>query len=400
MPDCYLKLAAAAAAAGYLSLVFALRWRKYDEVHRKYQHRLPDKRDAQGLTPAEAQDVVHLALGWDMPFLMTMALEFALFQTYAVPSISKLLLATRELASRETVSKRVADTELLLTTWATCPINGYFPGATNDPGQPIDPRAALSLARVNWLHSKYNISWAEKYGWRSFSDLEKHAWFVYWVEIGKRMNIKDIPPTFEALSEWREQYEKEHMKPAPSNAKVAKFTADELLFPFPKAFGIKEFGRRVTVCLMSERVRVAMMEEAQPWFMHAATLGALRALAFWNKYLMLPRRKMTSLVEIDMPRVDPATGKVRRMHPLVFQSRPWYMPQPEGFLSGIVTRLSVFFGIREFPPGPQFESEGYNIQEMGPAKFKDEGHDEIEEAASALLGCPIPKAYRMRDTKE
>ncbi|KAI5832654.1 hypothetical protein K523DRAFT_413994 [Schizophyllum commune Tattone D] len=393
MSDFYLKLAAVAAAAGYLSLVFALRWRKYEE------------------------EVVHLALGWDMPLLMTMALKFALFQTYAVPSMSKLLLATRELASRETVSKRVADTELLLTTWATCPISGYFPGVMDDPSQPIDPRAALSLARVNWLHSKYNIrngdllytlclflfepmSWAEKYGWRSFSDLEKHAWFVYWVEIGKRMNIKEIPPTFEALSEWREEYEKENMKPASTNAKVAKFTADELLFPLPKAFGIKEFGRRVTVCLMSERVRVCMMEEAQLWYMHAATLGALRALACWNKHFMLPRRKMTGLVQIDMPRVDPNTGKVQRMHPLVFQSRPWYMPKPDGMLPAIATKLSVFFGIREFPPGPQFESEGYYIQELGPANFKHEGHDEIEKAAGSLLGCPIAKPYRMGITKE
>ncbi|KAL1731939.1 hypothetical protein EV714DRAFT_207805 [Schizophyllum commune] len=392
MADFYLKLAAAAAAAGYLSLVFALRWRKYEEVHSKYQHK--------NLTPAEAQEVMHLALGCDMPFLMTMALEFALSQTYAVPTMSKLLLATRELASRETVSKRVADTELLLTTWATCPINGYFPGATNDPSQPVDPRAALSLARVNWLHSKYKISWAEKYGWRPFSELEKHAWFVYWVEIGRRMDIKDIPPTFEALSEWRENYEKENMRPAPSNAKVAKFTADELLFPFPKAFGIKEFGRRVTVCLMSERVRVSMMEEAQPWYMHAVTLGALRAFASLNTHFMLPRRKMTSLVEINMPHLNPDTGKVRRMHPLVFQSRPWYMPQPDGMLSSIMTKLSVVCGKREFPPGAQFESEGYYIQEMGPKKFKHNGHDEIEKAAGSLLGCPIPRPYRMRNTKE
>ncbi|KAI4525498.1 hypothetical protein K525DRAFT_290264 [Schizophyllum commune Loenen D] len=380
MSDIYLKLAAAAAAVGYLSL--------YNEVHREYQHKLHQKYErklhdksltpgvAQGLTPAEAQEVVHLALAWDMPFLMTMALEFALFQMYAVPSISKLLLATRELASRETVSKRVAD----VPTWATCPINGYFPRTAKEHSETIDPRAVLSLARDNWLHSKYNISWAEQYGWRSFSDVEKHAWFVYWVEIGKRMNIKDIPPTFEALSEWRDNYEKEHMKPAPSNAKVAKFTADELL--------------RVMVCLMSERVRIAMMEEAQPWYMHAATLGALRALAFWNKHFMLPRWKMTSLVEIDMPRVDPNTGKVQRMHPLVFQSRPWYMPEPDGVVSGIVTKLALFFGVvREFPPGPQFESEGYHIQEMG--------HEEIEKkATSGLPGCPIPKVYRMGVMKE
>ena len=47
-----------------------------------------------------------------------------------------------------------------------------------------------------------------------------------------------------------------------------------------------------------------------------------------------------------------------------FQSRPWYMPQPDGMLSSIMTKLSVVCGIREFPPGPQFESEGYYIQEM------------------------------------
>ncbi|KAL1741138.1 hypothetical protein HDZ31DRAFT_46068 [Schizophyllum fasciatum] len=395
MAESYLKLAAAAAAAGYLGLVFALRWRKYNEVHAKY---MPVFR-TRALTPAEAQEVVHLALGWDMPFIMTMALEFALFQTYAVPTISKLLHATKEIGARETVSKRVADTELLLTTWATCPINGFFPGQSEDPRR-IDPRAAISLARVNWMHAKYNIKWAERYGWRPFSELEKHAWFVYWVEIGKRMDIKDIPSTFEALAEWRLNYEIENMKPAPSNAKVAKSTADELLYPIPKAFGLKEFGRRVTVCLMSERVRVSMMEEAQPWYMHAATLGALRSMAFLHKHLMLPRRKMVSLVEIDMPPVDPATGKVRRMHPTVFQSRPWYMPKPDGLLSVVATRLSVFFGIRELPPSPQLQSEGYHIQEMGPLRFRDEGHDEIMEAAGSLLGCPIPKAYRMRDAKE
>ena len=45
----------------------------------------------------------------------------------------------------------------LAATWDTRPINGYFPGAAKEHSETIDPRAALSLARVNWLHSKYNI---------------------------------------------------------------------------------------------------------------------------------------------------------------------------------------------------------------------------------------------------
>ena len=34
------------------------------------------------------------------------------------------------------------------------------------------------------------------------SDVFDQAWFVYWVEIGKRMNIKDIPPTYDELKAW------------------------------------------------------------------------------------------------------------------------------------------------------------------------------------------------------
>lgn len=34
------------------------------------------------------------------------------------------------------------------------------------------------------------------------SDVFDQAWFVYWVEIGKRMNIKDTPPTYDELKAW------------------------------------------------------------------------------------------------------------------------------------------------------------------------------------------------------
>ena len=72
----------AALGVGYLGLVRALRWRRYNEVHRKYEHKLADG----SLTPAEAQEVVQLSLGYDMHWLMTQALSFALFKTYGIVS--------------------------------------------------------------------------------------------------------------------------------------------------------------------------------------------------------------------------------------------------------------------------------------------------------------------------
>ncbi|TRM66718.1 hypothetical protein BD626DRAFT_163255 [Schizophyllum amplum] len=392
---------AVAAVVGYLGLVRALRWRKYDAVHNKYAHKLVER----DLSPAEAQEIVQLALGYDMHYVMILALGFALYKTYGIPSISKLLVATKELSTEANVSRRVADTELLIATWTSCPINGHYPGAAQD-GTQSDHRAMLSMARVNWIHSKYHISnadflytlslfllepldWAERYGWRQCSELEKYAWFVYWVEIGKRMNIQDIPSTFDELKAWSSAYEEQHMVPAESNAEVAKRTTDENLYRVPAALGLKAFARRLTVCLVGERVRVAMLLEAQPWYMHAIVRLTMGLVALVQKHLMLPRRKMASLVMTEMPSVDPATGKVKRMHPHKFQPRPWYMPEPSNALAALVMRLSVWAGIYECPPGPQLKCEGYYLHEMGPVKFEDDGQKETFSAAEELLGCPI-----------
>jgi hypothetical protein len=46
--------------------------------------------------------------------------------------------------------------------------------------------------------------WATRFGWRELSPLEQHAFYVFWVEIGGRMGIRDIPDTLEALTAWSE----------------------------------------------------------------------------------------------------------------------------------------------------------------------------------------------------
>jgi hypothetical protein len=49
------------------------------------------------------------------------------------------------------------------------------------------------------------------------------------------------------------------MKPAISNRDLAGYTTNELLSTVPEALGLKNFGRRIIICLLEERVRVAMM---------------------------------------------------------------------------------------------------------------------------------------------
>lgn len=49
------------------------------------------------------------------------------------------------------------------------------------------------------------------------------------------------------------------MVPAQSNKDVAKYTTDELLHVLPEKFGIKALAERISVCLLDEPVRIAMM---------------------------------------------------------------------------------------------------------------------------------------------
>jgi hypothetical protein len=103
---------------------------------------------------------------------------------------------------------------------------------------------------------------------------------VFWKDIGERMGIKDIPDTIIELKAWTlvgffpfyayaylrlnlhlsfQAYEEQYMVPAVTNRDLAGYTTDELLRAVPEAFGLKALARRMVVCLVDERPRIAMM---------------------------------------------------------------------------------------------------------------------------------------------
>jgi hypothetical protein len=62
---------------------------------------------------ADCQRIVHLSTRYDFPWDTVSALEFALFRTYCVPSISALLNSTGEFNAR--AQKRYDDTDLIVS---------------------------------------------------------------------------------------------------------------------------------------------------------------------------------------------------------------------------------------------------------------------------------------------
>jgi len=358
------------------------------------------------ITPGEAQLIMRVSNAYDMPKIMKTALSFALFQTYAIPSISKLLYATKELGSEERVAKRYADTEILIATFVHCPLSGFHDLAAQPDGRTPaeDSRGSLALARMNWLHARYNISnddylftlslfviepitWARRYGWRPLSPLECQAYFVVWSEIARRMDIKDVPGTLDGLIAWSKAYADAKMVPAKTNHLVATLTTQELVAAVPAALGLRDFVARLTICVLDEQTRVAMMQPEQPTYMHAMVGAALRAAAFAQRHLCLPRAAPCTAIHIAPP-----TTNAETLRPREFRSRPWYKAEATG-LAYLGNRLLVAAGYYADMPAPKYRSEGYVLERCGPMAFESEGNEETRKMAEKLQGCPIKGVF-------
>lgn len=222
------------------------------------------------------------------------ALEFALFRTYAVPSISKLLSQTGEFRNRP--RKRYDDTELILSEILE---NGYD-----------SDRAKRAFARMNAMHHRFNISnddflyvlstfvfmpmyWIEKFGWRKLTPNERLAIFIYYREVGKRMNIQNIPEDMDAFEAFHHQYEKDNFVFAESNKEIAGYTINLLL-----GFYLPQFlfflGRPFVPCFMDELLIKAMGIKPAPKLLQKTVNALMRGRAFILS--LLPERKTPHLI--------------------------------------------------------------------------------------------------------
>jgi hypothetical protein len=90
----------------------------------------------------DCQRIVYLMTYHEFPFDTLRAVEFALYRTFASPSISKLLNRTGEFEKRP--QKRYDDTQLILSEIFE---NGYE-----------SERGKAAIIRLNQIHGRFQIS--------------------------------------------------------------------------------------------------------------------------------------------------------------------------------------------------------------------------------------------------
>jgi hypothetical protein len=290
-------------------------------------------------------------------------------QAFAIPGISRVSVGAREMVDR--VGKRYADTTVLV---------GEF--LVND----IDSeRACIAINRMNWIHSRYGgaikmdqmvytlclltceaLQWIDKYDWRRTTRLEKHASWVFWNEVGRRMGLVDVPESFEACARFIEEFEARNMAPTEDNAAIAKGVFVLYASTVPAFLG--PIVRAVLVAFMDTRLSGAFMLSTHFTRVVLPCLNfALAVRKYFVRYLMLPRYSTLQVFGEEN-----AAG----YRPMLFwEIEPWYVASSKScsWLYSVYTR---FFEL-PIAGDSKFKPEGYKLQEIGPKYLEGKGGEEV-----------------------
>jgi len=181
------------------------------------------------------QRIMHLSFGYEFCWDSIRALEIALYRTYCVPSISGVLDRTGEFYKH--TQRRYDDTSILVAEMCEW---GYESG-----------RGKEALERMNWAHGHFKITnddflyvlstfiyepirWIDRVGWRATCTNEKLGYYYFWREIGTRMGITGIPPSYDAFEAWSRAYERDQFRFAESNQRIGTATRELFASWFPR----------------------------------------------------------------------------------------------------------------------------------------------------------------------
>lgn len=218
------------------------------------------------------------------------ALQFALFRTCAVPSISRLLAQTGEFETRP--RKRYDDTELLLAETIEHGLDS--------------PRGKRSIARMNAMRRRFQIAnddmlyvlstfvcepirWLDRFGRRRMTNAEKKAWFLYYRALGARMGIQNMPDDLADLMHWNAEFEAARFRFSDTNRRIGTATRDLLLVFYLPRWLIR-VGRPVVHAFLDRPLRESTGFPPAPDWLRRVLWGALRTRANLLRWLPLRRK--------------------------------------------------------------------------------------------------------------
>ncbi|RAK99539.1 uncharacterized protein BO80DRAFT_359089 [Aspergillus ibericus CBS 121593] len=380
----------------YLLLVSTLRFQRVRQLRRQYPHYATRASMAQ-MTDHDAWAIQKNIVQLEFPTTAIKALQFALFRTYGIPTISSLLLQTSQFSNTTTSFKRYADTGALIGQFVTYP--------------PTAPRARTAIARTKFLHAGYRASgkilesdmlytlslfatepirFVQRFEWREMTELEQCAIGTYWKSLGDALGIdyhvlpsgdkgfRDGLHFLEEIREWSAKYEMEKMRPDPSNRLVADKTMDVIVYGFPA--WVRGVAVGLATCVMDDRLREAMMYDVPPVPHQKIFAGIVAIRRFVLRYLALPRPEFLRLEVFST-----APNEEGRYYVRVWKGMPYYVQPTVWNRWGPAGWLTWALGL-PLPgdKGDTFYPQGFNLADLGPRYFEGRGRMSVREIEDVL----------------
>ncbi|CAI7613282.1 unnamed protein product [Penicillium glandicola] len=382
-----------------------LRFQRLRKLHKQYAY--PTRESMSKMTDEEAFQIQKQIAQFEFPFIFIKSLQFALFRTYGVPSISTLLAKTTQFSSPETSLKRYTDTSVLVQEMV-----GNSPTST---------RACLGLARTRYLHSGYRASgkildddmlftlalfalqpirFINRYEWRQLSELERCAIGTFWKSAGDALDIsyeklpsgrtgfRDGIQWLEEIDAWSEEYEARFMVPDDKNREVADQTTVVLVYMLPKM--LHPVGMQFISFMMDDRLRKAMFYDAPSAFFAALFSAVLTARKLFLRYLSPPRPEFLRFATFtDEP------DQNGRFFLIQWDGAPYYVKPTFWNRWGPVAWLTRALGRpRPGDEGDKYYPTGYSVPDVGPKYFEGKGRKQLDETMLELNGyrtgkCPF-----------
>ncbi|KID79537.1 67 kDa myosin-cross-reactive antigen family protein, partial [Metarhizium brunneum ARSEF 3297] len=327
------------------------------------------------MTNEEAQVIVQNICSYEFPYFFDLSQQYALFRTYAVENIAKLLVSVSDLSKSDQSPKRYEDTEIIFVCFAH-----YAPTSS---------MLRKAVARMNYLHAPYIKSgrilnkdllyvlstamseperFMRLYEWRPLLEMEVAAVASVWKYVGDLMEIdyeaelgknqwRDAIEFLDDVSQWASKYEEQYMRPMDEVAQLGSVLMDLLFFPEPG----------VAVCALTY------------------TLLLLRKL--FLRYLSLPR--FCRVVFVTEP--DPTSKRMKHLH---YLKEPWYTPATFWWRWGPTAWARWAAGGMVPGDNEEMKPEGFLWEDIGPRSTMGKGSEEtakLEEVVQqrATGKCPF-----------
>lgn len=195
--------------------------------------------------------------------------------------------------------KRYDDTSILLFEMIK---NGYD-----------SEKGRACIERMNYIHGHFPINnedfayittslilepiyWNKRFGWRLMSDIEKQAWLNFWLEIGSRMNISELPQSLEEMERFKLNYENKLVRSSEATKELGRLFIDLIWSWFPLI--PKPIIDLIFRCILDEQSLQAFDMQPPPKILKSLVIAAMRSRA--NILSFLPPRRTSGLF-VDYP---------------------------------------------------------------------------------------------------